>query len=75
MLYYIECFYADGTQILGNGCGQATMRCKNFRHTRAYRDMCAVMAKKRVWPYEHVASARVVDETGKTYKTLEARMK
>lgn len=37
MRYYIECFYVDGTQILGNLDGQTSMDCRDFRRTNAFK--------------------------------------
>lgn len=39
MKIYIEAFYADGTQKLGNLDGQAVIRVPNWRRTAAYRHL------------------------------------
>ena len=73
MRYYIECFYADGTQILGNLDGQASLDCRDFRRTNAFKRV-----KRIVGNPNHmggiVAFARVVDASGKVYSCIGDQM-
>jgi hypothetical protein len=65
--YYVEAYYEDGGQILGNCDGQAVLRCRNFRRTKYYkylRDKVSRGAQpKRVSYYKIVAENGNVLET------------
>ncbi len=62
-MLYIECFHKDGTQILGNLDGQAVLRCKNYKHTNAYKRLFKIV-KNPKWMNGKVNEARVVTESG-----------
>lgn len=72
MKLYIECYYADGSQILGNMDGQAVLNVKSiqsYKRCKAYK-----FARQRVSQYDpnsdrpicrKVAKIKVVTEDGK----------
>lgn len=39
MTYYIEAFRKDGSQILGNLDGQNALRVRDYKRTRAYKQL------------------------------------
>ncbi len=63
MKYYIECFRADGSQILGNLDGQAVIRCQNYRRTAAYKRLGSIVRNPK-WMGGKVNEARIVKEDG-----------
>jgi len=63
MKYYIEAYYDDGSQILGNGDGQA----HNYRRTLAYKNVIYAAYTGR---YPSVAYWRVVTESGRVVDTI-----
>jgi hypothetical protein len=69
MKVYIECFRADGSQILGNCDGQAVIRAKNYRRTLAYKHLAEVVGNPK-WMGGKVAFARVVTESGQILETV-----
>ncbi len=69
MKYYIECFYADGGQILGNLDGQAVMNCTRYQSTKAYKRIKSIVGNPKHMG-GMVASARVVTELGHVMETI-----
>jgi hypothetical protein len=67
--YYIECFYKDGTQILGNLDGQAVLCCKQYKRTLAYKRLAKIV-KNPNWMNGKVNEARVVTEDGKVLEVI-----
>ena len=67
MRLYIECFYADGSQILGNGEGQASLgEITDYKKTDAYKLIKRIVGK----PGWKVVTAKVVDQNGKVLETI-----
>ena len=69
MKYYIECFYSDGGQILGNLDGQAVLNCKKYKCTKAYKRIKSIVGNPKHMN-GMVASARVVTEYGHVMETI-----
>ena len=44
---YIECFRADGSEILGNLDGQAVLRTVNYKRTNAYKALSKIVGLLR----------------------------
>ena len=66
---YIECFHADGSQILGNLDGQAVIRARNYRRTNAYKRLARIVGNPS-WMNGKVAFARIVSEDGRILETV-----
>ncbi len=67
MKLYIECFYEDGSQILGNGDGQAVMwNVRDYKRTNAYKWIKRVVAEK----LRKTIFAKVVTESGRVLETI-----
>lgn len=70
MRLYIDCFRADGTQILGNLDGQAALgEPKNYRRTHAYKRLRQIVGNPR-WMNAKVSEARVVTATGQVLEVI-----
>ena len=69
MKLYIECFRADGSQILGNLDGQAVIRTQNYRRTHAYKRLAEIVGNPK-WMQGKVAFARVVTADGRILETV-----
>jgi hypothetical protein len=67
MKYYIEAFYADGSQILGNLDGQTVIVAKRYTQTLVYKNVIAAAFTGR---HPKVAYWRVVTESGKVLETI-----
>jgi hypothetical protein len=65
MKVYVEAFYPDGSQILGNLDGQAVIRAKNYRRTQAYKRLRSILYNST-----RVASFRIVAEDGRVLETV-----
>lgn len=63
MKVYIEAFYADATQILGNGDGQGPITAANYKRTNAYKNVLAGKVSKRPKSYRVVTTDDRVLET------------
>lgn len=60
MRIYIEAYYADGSQILGNCDGQACITAKRYKRTNAYKRAYSIVYERKT----RVSFMRVVDERG-----------
>ena len=69
MKVYIECYHADGSQILGNLDGQAVITAKNYKRTKAYKHLAKVVGNPK-WMNAKVAFAKVVAESGRVLETV-----
>ena len=69
MKLYIECFHADGSQILGNCDGQAVIHAQNYRRTNAYKNLAKIVGNPK-WMKGKVAFARVVTPDGRILETV-----
>lgn len=49
MPFYVEAYRPDGSQILGNGDGQAILKCKIFRNTKLYTHLIFGIPGWAVW--------------------------
>jgi hypothetical protein len=67
---YIKCFYADGSQILGNMDGQAVITARNYKRTFAYKRLKQQIVKNPAWMNGRVDHAKVVTTTGKVLETV-----
>ncbi len=67
MKYYVEAYYEDGGQILGNLDGQAVLRCRNPRRTKHYRHLQDVIAQGK---HPKVSYYRIVDEHNRLFETI-----
>lgn len=74
MKYYIECFYADGGQILGNLDGQAVINCTRYQSTNAYKRVKSIVGNPKHM-CGMVASARVVNVSGRVMETIKPKVK
>jgi len=54
MIFYIEAYYQDDSQILGNLDGQTVLRCRVYKRTSAYKAIASGM-----WPDGRMVSPRV----------------
>lgn len=63
MKVYIQCFYADGKQILGNLDGQGIITAKYYRRTLKYKNLQNIVRNPK-WMGGKVAEARIVTESG-----------
>ena len=65
MVLYIECFYADGSQILGNLDGQAVMHTspQTYRRTEAYKRLSKIV-KNPKWMCGKVDHAKIITPDG-----------
>lgn len=70
--FYIECYYIDGSQILGNGDGQAVIRTPNYRRTYAYKNMLKRVGNP-AYMEAKVAFARVVRPSGEIVETIKPK--
>lgn len=70
MKLYIECFLADGTQILGNLDGQAVLDCRNYERTSAYRRLRQIV-KNPKWMGGKVDHAKIVEPSGKILEVVD----
>lgn len=68
MRYYVEAYYEDGREILGNMDGQASIKCRNIRRTKHYRHLRDVIASSNRHP--KVAYYKIVDANGHILETL-----
>ena len=66
---YIECYRADGSQILGNLDGQAVLRTVNYKRTNAYKALSKIVGNPK-WMNGKVAFARVVTSSGTILETV-----
>jgi hypothetical protein len=66
---YIECFRADGSEILGNLDGQAVLRTLNYKRTNAYKSLKQIVGNPK-WMNGKVAFARVVTSSGTILETV-----
>ena len=66
MKFYIEAYYLDGSPILGNGDGQAVLRCANYRRTKAFADLISPMRPR----YPRVAYWQIVTKHGTVVDTI-----
>ena len=76
MKLYIECFRADGSQILGNLDGQAVIWVSQYRpayykRTNAYKNIKDIVGNPK-WMDGKVHEARIIDENGKVVETIKA---
>lgn len=69
MKVYIECFHADGKEILGNLDGQAVIHAKNYRRTNAYKRLKNIV-KNPKWMNGKVDHAKVVTPNGTVLETI-----
>ena len=71
MKYYIECYRADGGQILGNLDGQAVLHCQggNWKRTADYKRLRKIV-KNPKWMNGKVDHAKVVTESGVVVETV-----
>ena len=67
MKYYVEAYYEDGSEILGNCDGQTVLRCRNPRRTKHYRHLRDAIAINR---HPRVAYYKIVDQFGRLFETL-----
>ncbi len=78
MKTYIECYYEDGKQILGNGDGQAVITAKLYRRTNSYKRIVDIVKNGQKWRNpdgttfmnRKVAFAKIVTETGTILETI-----
>lgn len=68
MKYYVEAFYSDGGQILGNCDGQAVLRCRNYQRTKYYKYLKSRVAQG--FKPKRVSYYRVVTEGGRVLETI-----
>lgn len=71
MKLYIECYYADGSQILGNLDGQAVLRRRNYKSEAAYQNLAGIVGNPN-WMNGKVAFAKIVTEDGRVLETIHA---
>jgi hypothetical protein len=69
MKLYIECFRADGSQILGNLDGQAVLHAVNYKRTNAYKLLAKIVGNPK-WMNGKVAFAQVVTPGGTVLETI-----
>ena len=69
MRIYLECFYADGTPILGNLDGQASLDVRDYKRTNAYKRLLKIVRNPKHMDGK-VASARVVDASGRVLERV-----
>jgi hypothetical protein len=72
MKLYIECFRADGGQILGNLDGQAVLHCastRTYKRCAAYKRLARIV-KNPKWMNGKVDHAKVVTEQGKVLEVV-----
>jgi len=67
MKYYVEAYYEDGGQILGNCDGQMVLRCRNPRRTKHYRHLRDVIAHRK---YPKVSYYKIIDDKGRLFETI-----
>lgn len=60
---WVEAFYSDETQILGNGDGQAMIDAKNYKRTNSYKDL-------KIGYYKRPAYWRIVNDKGDRLETV-----
>ncbi len=72
MRLYIECFHADGKQILGNLDGQAVIDAIYYKRTNAYKRLAKIVGNPK-WMNGKVVEARVVTPDGKILEVIKAR--
>jgi len=65
MKYYIEAYYADGSQILGNMDGQGVLHCRQYRRTDHYKFLKNGLRKCPV-----VAYWKIVTDSGRELEIL-----
>ena len=70
--FYIECFYWDGGQILGNLDGQAVIRTANYNRTAAYKAILKRVGNPNYMDAK-VAFARVVRPDGQIVETIKPK--
>lgn len=71
MKYYIECYYDDGTQILGNLCGQGVIHAKDYKRTNQYKRIVHIVKSNPT--KTRVAFAKIVTETGQVVEIIDGR--
>ncbi len=65
MKVYVEAFYSDATQMLGNGDGQGPITAANYQRTTHYKNVRAGKVSKRPKSY------RVVTEDNRVLETFD----
>jgi hypothetical protein len=70
MKLFIECFRADGSQILGNLDGQAVIHTVNYRRTTAYKRIKQIVKNSNHMGGK-VHSAKIVTEQGTVLETVD----
>ena len=73
MKVYIECYYLDGTPILGNLDGQAVIHAVYYRRTNAYKRACNIVGNPKHMSGK-VGFARVVTSNGQILETIKPRI-
>lgn len=63
MRVYIECYYADDKQILGNLDGQAVIDAIDYRRTNAYKRLDRIVCNPN-WIKGRVKYAKIVSKSG-----------
>lgn len=66
--YYLEAYYSDGRQILGNGDGQMVLRCRNYRRTKYYKYIKDRVARGR--QPKRVSYYKIVADNGRVLETI-----
>jgi hypothetical protein len=69
MKVYIECYRADGSQILGNLDGQAVLHARNYKRTSAYKRLAKIV-KNPKWMNGKVDHAKIVTPLGTVLETV-----